>query len=362
MSKVIIRGIPRGSQDNKLIASIKQVALTAFDDFSWLKRGDLVLLKVALNSNNPYPATTHPIAVRALAKLIISRGGRVLVGDQSGLEYCQQTPQGVNHLSSAQCYSESGMIESGIEFHGFEECGWDAYDLIADPRALHWPNGFHVTRYLAEVDHIISLPRISVHGMSGETLSAKNCVGYLREDDRVIFHAEGPLYPYIKLKMMGTKLIVKSAGVNDFFEKIVEIGLAEHNKLRGVLFVATEAQTTMGPNNYLISLGKLECFKSFIYKPKCGLIIASQDSVAADAAALAVLTEWYENTPSSAKFLQKILLRVNNRIKELGTYPLWQNSFLAHSLCIGLGSKPSKITYFHVPAKLRHAIDRRIFY
>jgi len=29
-------------------------------DFSWLKKGDRVLIKLALNSGNPYPATSDP--------------------------------------------------------------------------------------------------------------------------------------------------------------------------------------------------------------------------------------------------------------------------------------------------------------
>jgi hypothetical protein len=35
----------------------------AATDFSWLSKGDRVLIKVALNSGSPYPATTDPWSV-----------------------------------------------------------------------------------------------------------------------------------------------------------------------------------------------------------------------------------------------------------------------------------------------------------
>jgi len=52
--------------------------------FDFLKPGDSVLIKVALNSPNPFPATTSPGMVSKIISLLKERGaGDVFVGDKS---------------------------------------------------------------------------------------------------------------------------------------------------------------------------------------------------------------------------------------------------------------------------------------
>ena len=74
-------------------------------DFSWLKPGDTVLLKIALNSGNPYPMTTDPWLVRCMVALLSEKGAStILAGDQSGAEHVVWTAdskKGVPAASSA---------------------------------------------------------------------------------------------------------------------------------------------------------------------------------------------------------------------------------------------------------------------
>ena len=52
-------------------------------DFSWLSKGDRILIKLALNSGNEYPATTDPWALAQVVRILKSKGaGEILVGDQ----------------------------------------------------------------------------------------------------------------------------------------------------------------------------------------------------------------------------------------------------------------------------------------
>ena len=51
-----------------LAASIHDVLVESPDNFSWLDKGDTILLKPALNSPDPYPATTHPLAIENYLK------------------------------------------------------------------------------------------------------------------------------------------------------------------------------------------------------------------------------------------------------------------------------------------------------
>jgi hypothetical protein len=50
--------IPKGEHEQSCALAKKMVEATT--DFAWLSRGDRVLLKLALNSGNPYPRTTDP--------------------------------------------------------------------------------------------------------------------------------------------------------------------------------------------------------------------------------------------------------------------------------------------------------------
>jgi uncharacterized protein (DUF362 family) len=53
--------------------AVKETA-KATTDFGWLASGDSVLIKPALNSGNPYPATTSPEGIGAMVALLKERG------------------------------------------------------------------------------------------------------------------------------------------------------------------------------------------------------------------------------------------------------------------------------------------------
>src|SRR5262245_14536642 len=64
-------------------------------DFSWLKPGDSVLIKVACNSHHTHPSTTSPSGVAGLVAELKARGaGRVIVADQSGVEWVRNSARG----------------------------------------------------------------------------------------------------------------------------------------------------------------------------------------------------------------------------------------------------------------------------
>ncbi len=339
MTKTHVQGIPKNTPLSELEEKLAAFFLRVLQDFNWLKTGDIVLIKAAVNSPDPYPATTHPSAVKVLAKLIKDRGGVPIVGDQSGVEYVVHSPKGIVRGSSHDCFKKTKLSQIDADFAAFEEDAWESFTHFTDPKAANWPNGFYITPWIAKTDHIISLPRISTHGQGGVTLGAKNWVGILRQDSRMLFHAQGPFDFYIKYKASSAGLHAKKIPGLDFFEMIAEIQLAVASKLRGTIFVATELQTTMGPNKYLLEDFGIKLFKSFQHVPNTGVLIGSTDPVAADAAALAFLFEAYKQTPVHHKFWQQVLLLANRQIKKLGSYPVWSNPFIAHGLNLGLGEK-----------------------
>jgi uncharacterized protein (DUF362 family) len=356
MSEIHISGVGRGSTDQETIGCIEKTAADAFGGFSWLKPGELVWLKVALNSCDPYPATTDWRAIKAVANQIVSRGGRVIVADQSGIEYDDKGNE--RESPSEHCYAASGMAKSGLDFRALEDFGHERY---TDPRATHWPQGFRVTRLVADADHIINLPRISGHGQAGESLGAKSWVGALQREDRYAFHAQGPLYWFIRWVKLGSgENLPRPNGQNAFFEMIAELALAFRPKLRGTLFVATKLQTTLGPNRHLMTIfGRIGLFKAYVLEPATGVVIGSDDPVAADAAALAFLFGCYEQTPWFHRLLQRILILANGRIRRPG-YSIWTNPVISRQLELGLGKRPTRILAHGLPSELLADISRAL--
>jgi len=254
---VAIAAVPRGADEASVAAAIRRVAEGA-SDFSWLSRGDTVFIKPVANSPNPYPATTSPLSVRAMAGLLKEKGaGRVIVGDKPGVQSVYQD-QKVHKGSSRAVFLKNGLqqacLESGAQVHYFDEAGFDAFFPDRIGRPGHWKGELFFPNILKQVDHIVLLPRVSRHALAGITFGLKAAVGWLRDDSRLELH--------------------RDAG--SFFEKIAEINDATvlRSKLRLVLSVATKVQTTFGPD------------KGFAAVPDPGIVFGSGSLLAHDMVSL----------------------------------------------------------------------------
>ncbi len=185
-------------------------------DFSWLKKGDRVLVKLALNSGNPFPATSDPWALDCLLKVLKEHGAtKVYVGDQSGVRNVFWTAQGQVRGTSRAFAQASGLLaiteRNGASPVFFEERGYGAYIETSPVGENHWKQPMLITSFVNEVDHIIYLPRLGSHGFADLTSGMKIGVGFLREDSRRVFHQGGadyyPMYeeinevPQIKSKL-----------------------------------------------------------------------------------------------------------------------------------------------------------------
>lgn len=347
---LVIHGVARDSSAERTLQSVRRVFERATNDCSWLHPNDTVLLKVALNSADPYPATTAPLAVQAVAEALQARGARVLVGDMPGIEYVLLTPGGSTKRSSRSCYEESQMgANTKAPFIGFEERGWDdGFFHFREPAARSWPDGFHLTRLVREVDHIIALPRLSTHTQGGTTLGFKLAVGYLRADSRMAFHRDGPFFSSMKTFVRGTELASNLVNHQRFFEKITEINLAVAERQRLTLCFGTEAQVTFGPDRKVPLLG----FRACHVVPETGLVFASANPIAVEVLGLAYLTLLYREAPFFRRLLQKLLMLFNGQARELGHESVWSNPFVRHALQIGLGNPEFELEWEQVPEEL----------
>ena len=57
--RVFLGGLSRRDSEQAMRSAVRSVAEAA-TDFSWLSKDDAAIIKPALNSGNPYPATTSP--------------------------------------------------------------------------------------------------------------------------------------------------------------------------------------------------------------------------------------------------------------------------------------------------------------
>jgi uncharacterized protein (DUF362 family) len=257
---VALTGVERNTSEAAMIQAVQNAALQA-TDFSWLKPGDDVYIKPALNSGNPFPATTSPIAIKAIVELLKDKGaGRVVVSDMSGIEHVKLTADNLEG-SSRQLMESSGMAqaatEAGAELYFPEEDGWDAFVEELPRERTYWQEGIMMPKILQNVDHVVLMPRCSRHLLLGSSLGLKCAVGYWRTDSRFEYHR------------YAATIQEKTTDANTVPSLL--------NKQRLVITDATQMITTFGPDN------------GFIAKPKTGLMIASQYVVAHDMVSLAWL-------------------------------------------------------------------------
>ncbi|MBN2556504.1 MAG: DUF362 domain-containing protein [Anaerolineales bacterium] len=259
---VALVGVERDAAEQVQLSAVKDAAQTA-TDFAWLSQGAAVLIKVALNSGNPFPATTSPMGIRAMVELLLEKGaGRVIVSDMSGIEHVKLTPDGL-HGSSRELMHASGIAQAaltaGAELHFPEEAGWDAFFEDHPVDTTHWNTGIMMPDIIRDVDHIVLMPRCSRHLLLGSSLGLKCAVGYWRTDSRLEYHKHA------------STIQEKTADANTVSCLL--------DKQRLVITDATKILTTLGPDD------------GFVAQPDTGLVIASESVVAHDMLALAWLLQ-----------------------------------------------------------------------
>jgi len=226
--------IPSGSVLLGLYAGDGASALRAAAprlDFSWLKSGDTVLIKVAVNSYFPHPMTTSPAGVSAMVAELKARGaGRVIVADQSGVEHVRASSRG-RHAATREMFERSGLVsvEPSAELHFFDDQPYDSGYFPATLPANHsWPRGMYLPSIVKSVDHIVYMPRIGAHVLAGNTMGQKMAIGWLRDDSRHDLHNDA----------------------EQFYEKYVEINHTEEirSRLRLVVTVSEQVLLHGGPD------------------------------------------------------------------------------------------------------------------
>ena len=293
-SKVTSAWIAKGEHEASYDL-FKQVVEGA-TDFSWLSSGDRVLLKLSINSGNPFPATTDPWTLDCMIRLLKEKGVEdtdIFVGDQSGVEHVILSESSQKGSSRNLCASAALLnvsTDHGVTPCFFEERGWEGYIEATLPQgSLHWSIPMYITSAVEDVDHIIYLSRVASHVLSEYTSAMKMGIGFLRDDSRLIFHQGG----------------------EDFYAMYEEVNAVEEisSKLRLVVTSGRKVLSTFGPDN------------GFITEPDHGLLFASEDFLANDLLGFSWLRWNYDYAASeNEKFISDAIKSQSTLTKRVVTH------------------------------------------
>ena len=157
----------------------------AFNDIGGrlITPGDRVLIKPNLVelATPDSGQITNPEVIEAVARYCLDSGAaRVIIGEGPG--YYQ--PQ--SYLK--ECFTGTGVSEVanrlGIEWVLFDEHRYRTFKGVSDCT----PNEFRVTEFAFTCDKFINLPVLKTHYLTTVTLAMKNLKGCLKREDKPLFH------------------------------------------------------------------------------------------------------------------------------------------------------------------------------
>jgi uncharacterized protein (DUF362 family) len=146
---------------------------------SFIRPGQTVLVKPAVNSGNPYPATADPETVLTLVRLVQQAGGVPTVADRT-----------MFLRSTAEAFRRTGILDAarqaGIPCLPLDDA---ATVRVAHPLAAHWSGGrVEIYRPVAEAAHVIDVCTPRTHRLGVFTMALKNLVGVVAGSARPAMH------------------------------------------------------------------------------------------------------------------------------------------------------------------------------
>lgn len=160
-----------------------QEVLAPFGGLSWVQEGMKIGIKANLVTyfHPDAAATTHPVLLCELIKMLIGRGATVILGDSPGGLY--------NHLYVNRIYSATGMKSA--------EAAGAILNQDFTTKQANYPEAkaattFTYTGWLDHVDAIINFCKLKTHGMIGMSAAAKNMFGVVPGTTKPEYHYRFP--------------------------------------------------------------------------------------------------------------------------------------------------------------------------
>jgi len=233
--------------------------------------GKMIAIKANYNSADEFPASTHIDTLSAIVDFLRLEDNEIILAERSGMGNTAHVlnEMGVTKLSKEKDFEVVVLDELGID-------EWFEFN----PEESHWKRGFLFAEVFRQADAIIQTCCLKTHRYGGHfTMSLKNSVGMVAK-----YHPED-----------GYNYMSELHSSPNQRKMIAEINLAYEPDF--VIMDAIKGFSTGGPD------------KGTIIEP--GLMLASNDRVALDAAGVAIL-RIYGTTPEVSMgsiFAQEQILR-----------------------------------------------------
>ncbi len=244
----------------------------------YLHTDGTIALKANYNSDDPFPATTHPETLRVIAEHLRNNSRSLTMAERSGMGNTSTVlkNRGVLDLSRKLGFTLLDLDSADPE---------DWYDVQAE--GLHWKQGFKIARIFKEADEVVQTCCLKTHRFGGHfTMSLKNSVGLIAA------RPKGTSYDYMRELHTSPYQRLMIAEINRFYKPKLIIMDAEKGFSEG------------GPE-----LGVL-------INP--GLFLASMDRVAIDAVGVAIL-------------------RLYKTTREVMKGRIFEQEQIAHAASLGVG-------------------------
>ncbi len=256
-----------------------QKLLAEFD----LHTDGTIALKANYNSDDPFPATTHPETFMILAEHLKKISRTLIMAERSGMGNTASVlkNRGVLDLSHKLSFKLLNLDSAVPD---------DWHDVQAE--GLNWMHGFKIARVFKEADKIVQTCCLKTHRFGGHfTMSLKNSVGLIAA------RPKGTSYDYMRELHSSIYQRLMIAEINKFYNTDL------------ILMDATQGFSHGGPD------------QGTLIKP--GLLLASTDRVAIDAVGVA-------------------LLRLYGTTSEVMKGRIFRQEQIAHAASLGVGVDSAK--------------------
>jgi uncharacterized protein (DUF362 family) len=145
-----------------------------------IDKGDRVLLKPNFNSQDPYPASTDLVFLRAVIGLFLEAGAKVTIGESSGGIW----------RPTRKVFRKAGVFELahdlGVELIAFDDKPDDWVRVKVDGDYL---SSVSMPRSVYEADKIVYLPCLKTHNLARFSGTLKLAMGFMHPGERRALHA-----------------------------------------------------------------------------------------------------------------------------------------------------------------------------
>jgi len=235
----------------KVGENLKRAVLEAVEQFggfrSFVRRGDVVLLKPNFNTADPFPGSTDLEFLKTVVELVYEAEPKsVILGDSSTVSI------NTRRVMESLGVFELEKMEKPPRVYVFDERPWLKKEI---PKGKYLKK-VYLTHYLDRADRLILLPCLKTHFQAQFTGSLKLSMGFMKPFQRIHFH------------------------LRHLQEKIAELNKVIHPDL--IIMDARKIFITKGPDK-----GKLA---------EPNLILASTDRVAVDVEGVKIIQSFRGNS------------------------------------------------------------------